>query len=75
MDGSLSESAAVCPEAQAGVGDEEYIFSIDVIVAVGQRLGVVTLEGLVEVGEVEADGLDFCAGQVSGAPGDGEAAF
>src|SRR6202167_1479425 len=72
---SISEPAAVRPETQSRIGDEEYIFAINVIVSVSEFLGAVMLKHGVEIGVAEADALDFLLREVSGTPRNLEAAF
>ena len=63
------------PEAEAGVGDKEYLLAVDGVPAVGEGVGVVAFHHLRKVGPGESDALDLFAGQFAGAPGDFEAAL
>src|SRR5437899_108611 len=72
---SVFEAAAVGPEAEAGVGDEEDLLAIDRVPAIFEPLGVVLRGVGGEVAVLEVDALDLLLGEVSRAVADSEAAF
>src|ERR1035437_8067059 len=63
------------PKPQARIGDEEYLFSINLVYAETKLARVVALEHRVQISITEADALHLFLAEMAGAPGDFEASF
>ena len=63
----FAKLAAVRPESQTGVGDEEDFLAVQVVDTVAKPGGVIFCEHRRQISEGEANAFDFFPGKVSGA--------
>src|ERR1035438_1542007 len=71
----FSETIAVRPKSQSWIPDEESLFAFNRVVALGKFFWIVAFKHFTKIAIAEANTLNLLAGEVAGAPGNGEAPF